>query len=103
MLKNFQSTTIHVLKSSFVKAIDKLSNIRHSPYDDDEQTRIKQLLLEKEKIIRERKSMYKKTVIPHKTSVYTYGMQGSMKAKWELQTVIKVLYGLRLVDVQCNV
>lgn len=57
MLENFQSTTIHALESSFVKAIEKLGDVRHSSYDDDQQTRIRQLLLEKEKLLR-RKSIY---------------------------------------------
>lgn len=88
LLENFQSTTIHALESSFVKAIEKLSDVHHSSYDDDQQARIKQLLLEKEKLLKEKEHLLK-TVKPHETSSHPNDAQELKEARRELQTVIK--------------
>ena len=88
MLENFQSTTIHALESSFVKVIEKLGDAHQSSYDDDQQTKIRQLLLEKEKLLKEKEHLLK-TMKPHEASIHPNEVQELKEAKRELQTVIK--------------
>ena len=52
MLDNFQTSMVHALESSFVNALEKLGSARTTSYDSDQQSKIKQLLLEKDKLLR---------------------------------------------------
>lgn len=59
LLDKYQSTTIHALESSFVKAIEKFTDVQSSSKYSDQQSQINQLLRDKENFLREKENLLK--------------------------------------------
>ena len=75
---------VHALESSFVKSIERLGSARTTLYDSDQQSKINQLLLEEDKLLKEKENLIKSS---KPTDIPSPELN---KVKQELQKVFKV-------------
>ena len=96
MLQKFQSTTVHVLESSFIDAIEQLGSTKVNSKDNDQLSQIEQLLQEKDKLIREKENLLKSVKTARTEAVNSASNQHTDAMQSELQCLTKERDDLRL-------
>ena len=89
MLQTFQTNTVHALETAFVDAIEKLGRTNVTSKENDQQSQIKHLLQEKDRLLKEKENLIKSVKSPRKDSVSSPSNQQKNTMEIDIQRLTK--------------